>query len=56
VLRCETYFRSREHLVEIFLNIDKEKDLMQQLKDKVNDIEYELEESDDEDFLYDLGN
>ena len=45
----------REVLIFLFKLIDERSKYLNELKDKVSPIDFDLEESEDEDILYDIG-
>lgn len=55
VLRCSVYFRARHYLVKIFEDINNRSRCLTELKNKVELIEYEIDESEDFDVLEKLG-
>lgn len=54
-LRCDAYFKVRDVLIVLFKQIDTRSKYLMELKNKVSPIDFELEESEDEDLLYDIG-
>lgn len=55
LLRCEIYLRARQSMVRAFLYINKRMAQMRLMKNKIAELEYEIEDTEEEDELKELG-
>mmetsp|Transcript_20438 Transcript_20438/g.19425 ORF Transcript_20438/g.19425 Transcript_20438/m.19425 type:complete len:109 (-) Transcript_20438:241-567(-) len=55
LLRCEVFMRARRSLILAFQAIHKRLELMKIIKTRISELEYEIEESEEEEELKELG-